>query len=106
MKLEFLQSMGSIIVDLHKIKGCASIDFQQDNEITEQFYVRLDWQGKQLLQAMLNTKEYEILEGAMKVLCEKPLVEISGVETKSIELKDSDLSGTNLYERLKLEFND
>ena len=106
MKLEFLQTIGSIIVELHKVEGCESIDIQQDDQIAEQFYVRLDWQGKQLLQAMLKTKEYEILEGAMKVLCEKPLVEISGVETKLIELKDSDLSEINLHERINLEFND
>ena len=105
MKLEFLQTMGSIIVDLHKIEGCINIDFQQDSQVIDQFYIRLDWQSSQLLKAMLNTKEYSILEGAMKVLCEKPLVEISGVETKSITMVGSDTREINLYERIKLEFN-
>lgn len=105
MKLEFLQTMGSIIVDLHKVNGCMNIDFQQDSQADDQFFVRLDWQSNQLLKAMLNTEEYGILEGAMKVLCEMPLVEISGVETKSITMEGSDLKGINLYERIRLEFN-
>ena len=104
MKLEFLQTMGTIIVDLHKVEGCINIDFQQDAQVNDQFYIRLDWQSNQLLEAMLNTKEYSILEGAMKVLCEKPLVEISGVKTKSITMENSDLRGINIYERIKLEF--
>ena len=102
--LEFLQTMGSIIVDLQKVNGCMNLDFQQDRQADDQFYVRLDWQSSQLLEAMLNTKEYSILEGAMKVLCEKPLVEISGVKTKSITMENSDLRGINIYERIKLEF--
>ena len=105
MKLEFLQTMGSIIVDLHKVNGCMNIDFQQDSQADDQFFVRRDWQSNQLLKAMLSTEEYGILEGAMKVLCEMPLVEISGVENKSITMEGSDLKGINLYERIKLEFN-
>jgi quinol monooxygenase YgiN len=105
MKLEFLQTMGSIIVDLHKVNGCMNIDFQQDGQSDDQFFIRLDWQSNQLLKAMFDSEEYGILEGAMKVLCEMPLVEISGVENKSITMEGSDLKGINLYERIKLEFN-
>ena len=105
MKLEFLQTMGTIIVDLHKVEGCINIDFQQDSKVNDQFYIRLDWQSNQLLKAMLHATEYGILEGALKVLCQEPLVEIIGVKTKSITMEDSDLRGINIYERIKLEFN-
>ena len=104
MKLEFLQTMGTIIVDLHKVEGCINIDFQQDAQVNDQFYIRLDWQSNQLLKAMLHATEYGILEGALKVLCQEPFVEIIGVETKSITMEDSDLRGINIYERIKLEF--
>ena len=105
MKLEFLQTIGSIIVDLHKVEGCINIDFQQDSQVNDHFYIRLDWQSNQLLKAMLHTTEYGILEGALKVTCQKPLVEISGVETKSItNHKEGDIS---LKKRImsKLEHN-
>ena len=106
MNLEFLQTMGSIIVDLHKVKGCIHIDFQQDSQNKDQFYFRLDWQSNKLLKAMLNSEEYGILEGAMKVLCLEPLVEITGVETKKIKLDEDGPESNNIYERIKLEFID
>ena len=105
MKLEFLNTMGSIIIDLHKVEGCINIDFQLDSQVNDHFYIRLDWQSNQLLKDMLHTTAYGILEGALKVLCQKPLVEISGVETKSTAMEESDLKGINLLERIKLEFD-
>jgi quinol monooxygenase YgiN len=106
MNLEFLQTAGSIIVDMHKVKGCVHIDFQQDSKDKDQFYFRLDWQSNQLLKAMLASKEYGILEGAMKVLCHEPLVEITGVETKKIKIEENSPERNNIYERIKLEFID
>ncbi len=106
MNLEFLQTVGSIIVDLHKVKGCIHIDLQQDSKNKDQFYFRLDWQSNQLLKAMLDSEEYGILEGAMKVLCQSPLVEITGVETKKIKIEEDVPESNNIYERIKLEFMD
>ena len=101
--LELLQTMGSIIVDLHKIKGCINIDFQQDSKNKDQFYVKLDLQSKQLLKAMVNTEEYGIFEGAMKVLCQNPLVEINDVEHTAIRIEANNQNRGNVYERLRLE---
>ncbi len=101
--LELLQTMGSIIVDLHKVKGCINIDFQQDSKNKDQFYVKLDLQSKQLLKAMLNTEEYGIFEGAMKVLCQNPIVEINDVEHTAIKIEDNNQKRGNVYERLRLE---
>ena len=77
--LELLQTMGSIIVDLHKVKGCTNIDFQQDSKNQDQFFVKLDLQSKQLLKAMLNTEEYGIFEGAIvKPLSSRKLAKYNG----------------------------
>ena len=106
MNLEFLQTMGSIIVDLHKAKGCKQIDFQQDTQNKDQFYFRLDWQNSKLFKELLKTEEFHILEGAMKVLCQSPTVEITGVETKKIKIEESSQESNSIYERIKLEFMD
>ena len=71
--------MGSIIVDLHKVKGCINIDFQQDSKNKDQFYVKLDLQSKQLLKAMLNTEEYGNFEGSIvKPLSSRKLAKYIG----------------------------
>ncbi|MCK5467705.1 MAG: antibiotic biosynthesis monooxygenase [Cyclobacteriaceae bacterium] len=74
--LEFLQSIGSIIVDLRKVKGCMGIDLQQDDRDKNQFSLRLDWQNRKLITELLERTEYEFLEGAIRVLCEAPTIEI------------------------------
>lgn len=104
MNFEFLQSVGSIIVVMHKVKGCMHIDFQQDSKDKDQFYFRLDWQSNQLFKSMLNSEEYGILEGALKVLCQEPLVEITGVDTKRIKIDEDDPDRNNIFDRIKLEF--
>ena len=106
MKLEFLQTIGSIMIDLHKVNGCINIDLQQDDQKKDQFYFRLDWQNSKLFKELFKTEEYNILEGAMKVLCQLPLVEISGVETKKIKIEKCDLKSNNIRERIKQEFMD
>ena len=71
-----MQSIGSIIVDLRKVKGCMGIDLQQDDRDKDQFTLRLDWQNRKLIIELLERTEYEFLEGAIRVLCEAPTIEI------------------------------
>ena len=52
---------------------------------------------------MVNTEEYGIFEGAMKVLCQNPIVEINDVEHTAIKIEDNNQNRGNVYERLKLE---
>jgi quinol monooxygenase YgiN len=101
--LEFLQAMGSIIIDLHKVKGCVNIDFQQHDQDKDQFYLRIDWQNGKLIKGLLQSKEYNIFEGAMKVLCQNPIVEINDVEHTAIKIEDNNQNRGNVYERLRLE---
>jgi len=74
--LEFMQSIGSVIVNLRKIKGCSGIDLQQDDSDKDQFTLQLNWQSRIFIKELLERKEYEILEGAIKVLCEELSIEI------------------------------
>lgn len=74
--LEFMQSIGSIIINLRKVKGCMGIDLQQDDRDKNQFTLRLDWQNRKLITELLERTEYEFLEGAIRVLCEAPTIEI------------------------------
>ena len=106
MKLEFLQTIGSIIIDLHKGEGCINIDLQQDDQDKDQFNLRLDWQNIKLIKALLKRNEYDIFEGALKVLCKDPSVEVSGVEKKTIKIEEFNMKGINLYERIRYEFMD
>lgn len=71
-----MQSIGSIMIDLRKVKGCLGIDLQESASGKDQFTLRLDWQNLELIIELLLRKEYDFLEGAIIVLCEAPTIEI------------------------------
>lgn len=100
--LEFLQTIGSIIVDLHKAKGCINIDLQQDNDVKEQFSLKLNWENKEQLMALFDNSEFEIFQGAIQVLCQPPLINIyDGHKTKIIDSKKN--RNNNFIEQLRIE---
>lgn len=74
--LEFMQSIGSLIVGLRRVKGCMSIDFEQNSEDKHQLNLRLTWLDIALFKALLLREEYDIFEGAIGILCAPPIVEI------------------------------
>jgi len=56
---------------------------------------------------MLNTEEYGIFEGAMKVLCQNPIVEIHDVEHTAMKIEyNNNQNRGNVYERLRLELKE
>jgi len=75
--LEFMQTIGSIIVDLRRIKGCVGVDLQQDDQHKDQFHLGIDLQNGENLQALLGSKEFDFFQGAVKVLCSPPIIEIN-----------------------------
>lgn len=75
--LEFMQSIGSIIVNLRKAEGCIGIDFQKDAKDNNRFLVQIDLENYGLIKTLLKNKNYNILQGALEVLCEAPIVEIT-----------------------------
>ena len=76
MNLEFLQTIGSIIIDLRKVDGCKNIDLQQDDNVKEQFSLKLNLENKEQLIALLDYSKFEIFQGAIQVLCEPPQINI------------------------------
>jgi len=81
-----MQSIGSIIVDLRKVKHCLGIDFHQNSQEKDRFSLRLDCQNKISLKDLLDSKEYNVFEGAIRVLCGVPDIEIiDGNKTTRIE---------------------
>jgi quinol monooxygenase YgiN len=74
--LEFMQTIGSIIVDLRRVKGCIGVDLQQDNQYKDQFNLGIDLQNGENIQSLLGSNEFDFFQGAVKVLCTPPLVEI------------------------------
>jgi len=75
--LEFMQAIGSIMVNIRKLKRCVRVDFQQDAQDKDQFTLQLDWQDRKSIKELLESQQYFVLEGAIKVLCEPPVIEIN-----------------------------
>jgi len=97
--LEFLQIIGSIIIDLRKIKGCKSIDIKQSDTIKKEFYLQLNWQNKNLMLALLDKDEFEFFQGAIQVLCEPPIIEIREGEMV-LNLDSGKTRNVNLSEQI------
>ncbi len=75
--LEFMQTIGSIIVDIRRIKGCTGVDLQQDDQYKDQFHLGIDLQNGEYIQSLLGSKEFDFFQGAVKVLCSPPIIEIN-----------------------------
>jgi quinol monooxygenase YgiN len=91
--LEFMQSVGSIIMNLRNVKGCMGIDLQQDARDKNKFKLNLKWQNQNLIRELLKSSEYEVLEGAIMVLCQILTIElINGQQTTITDLLKSPTS--------------
>ena len=100
--LEFLQTIGSIIIGLRKVEGCKNIDLQQDDKIKEQFSLQLNWQNKKRLMALIDSSEFEIFQGGIQVLCEPPLINIyDGHNTISKDAKKN--RNNNFIEQIRIK---
>ena len=88
--LEFMQSIGSVIVDLRRLEGCIGVDLQQDNRYKDQFNLEIDLQNGEYIQTLLGSKEFDFFQGAVKVLCTPPMVEINdGSKKINIDTNDN-----------------
>jgi len=101
--LEFLQTIGSIIIDIRKIEGCKSIDFKQNDNFKGQFYLQLNIESKNLMMVLLDTNEFGIFQGAIQVLCEPPIIEIRAGD-KVLNIDSGKNRNTNLSDQIISEF--
>ena len=77
MNLEFMQSIGSIIIEIRNLEGCGGIDFTQDPQDTDRFSLLLNGNNRKFIDKFLDSEEYNYLEGAIAVLCKPPTVEVT-----------------------------
>jgi quinol monooxygenase YgiN len=97
MNLEFMQTIGSIIIELRNIEGCTGIDFKQDSHDKDRFSLLLNGNNQKFIDKLLSTEEYKFLEGAITVLCKPPSVEVT-IGNKTIQIdpdKKRDISLKN-----------
>jgi hypothetical protein len=85
-KLEFMQSIGSLIIELRRLEGCIGIDIKQDPNDEVRFSLALSGDKQKFIQKLLSSAEYNFLEGAIRVLCNTPTIEVTiGNKTTRIE---------------------
>ena len=77
MKLEFMQTIGSIIIELRNIEGCTGIDFKQDPHDEDRFSLVLSGNNRKYIDKLLGSTEYNFLEGDIMVLCKIPTIEFT-----------------------------
>ena len=94
-----MQAVGSIIVNIRKLKRCIRVDFQQDEQDKDQFTIQLDWQDRKSINELLKSPEYFVFEGAIKILCEPPIIKISD-ENGIIHMEKKATTEANLNDQI------
>jgi len=101
--LEFMQTIGSIIVDLRRIQGCVGVDLQQDDQYKDQFNLGIDLQNREYIESLLGSKEFDFFQGAVKVLCTPPMVEIND-GSKEIKIDTNDNPQISMSKQIITKF--
>ena len=102
MNLEFMQSIGSIIIEIRKLEGCTGIDFKQDPHDEDRFSLLLNGQNRKFIDKLLESEEYKFLEGAITVLCKIPTIEVT-VENRTMRSDPEKNGNTSLKKRIMSE---
>jgi hypothetical protein len=103
MNLEFMQSIGSIIIEIRKLEGCIGIDFKQDPHDKDRFSLQLNGKNRKFIERLIESAEYNFLEGAITVLCKIPTIEINN-GNKTISGPENN-GNTSLKKRIKSELD-
>ena len=86
---EFLQALDQLLVDLRKEEGNLKYGYQQSKDDSTKIQLWAEWQTWENLEKHLRGEYFTILLGAIRVLCEEPLVKIDNVsETSGIDSVD------------------
>jgi len=84
---EFVSSMHSYLRSIRKEKGCLDFRICRDSEKKNTFIVVGEWKSRQTMEKHFQTREFELLIGAAKVLGETFEMNIAEVLTSGgIEL--------------------
>ncbi len=102
MNLEFMQSIGSIIIELRKLEGCIGIDFNQDPHDKDRFSLLLNGNNRKFIEELLGSTEYNFLEGAITVLCKTPTIEVT-IGNRTTQTVPDKNGNTSLKKRIMSE---
>jgi hypothetical protein len=104
MNLEFMQSIGSIIIEIRKLEGCIGIDFKQDPLDKDRFSLLLNGNYQKFIKKLLDSAEFNFLEGAITVLCKPPTVEVT-IENRIMRSDPEKNGNTSLKKRIMSELD-
>jgi hypothetical protein len=102
MNLEFMQSIGSVIIELRKLEGCIGIDFKQDPHDEDRFSLALSGDNRNYIEKLLGSEEYNFLEGAISVLCKTPTIEVT-IGNRTIRVDPDKKGNISLKKRIMYE---
>ncbi len=84
---EFVNSMRSFLSSIRKEKDCLAFSLLQDSEKENTYIVVGEWKTRKAMEKHFQTREFELLIGAARVLGEKFVMNIAEVsKTGGIEL--------------------
>ena len=90
---EFVSSMHSFLSSIRKEKGCLDFSVYRDSEKENTFIVVGEWKTRQAMEEHFQTREFELLIGAAKVLGETFTMNIAEVtKSGSFELVKNEIS--------------
>jgi quinol monooxygenase YgiN len=90
---EFVSSMHSFFGSIRKEKGCLDFSVYRDSEKENTFIVVGEWKTRQAMEKHFQTRQFELLIGAAKVLGETFTMNIAEVtKSGSFELVKKQIS--------------
>ena len=90
---EFVSSMHSFFSNIRMEKGCLDFSVYRDSEKENTFIVVGEWKTRQAMEEHFQTREFELLIGAAKVLGETFTMNIAEVtKSGSFELVKNQIS--------------
>jgi quinol monooxygenase YgiN len=78
---EFVNSMRSILDSIRKRKGCLGFSMYRDSEKENTYILVGEWKTRQAMERHFQTREFELLVGAARVLGEDFSMRIAEVMT-------------------------
>ena len=94
---EFVTSMRSFMRRIRKQKGCLDFNVYQDSDKENTYLVVGDWETRQAMEKHFQTREFELLIGAARVLGETFSMNIAEVsKTGGIELAREQIASHQL----------
>jgi quinol monooxygenase YgiN len=82
-KEEFIKSMRSFQTQIRKQRGCLSYNVYQDSEDENTYRLIGEWKTRQAMEKHFQTREYELLLGAARVLGEEFAIETTEVSKRA-----------------------